>query len=434
MLFTAEGGMILGPIAWVLGKILNLIYDLLANFGPVNLGVCIIIFTLVVKLILLPLTIKQQKSSKINSYIQPEIKEIQKKYKNRKDQDSMVKQNEEIQAVYEKYGTKMTAGCLTSFIQLPIILGLYRVIQNIPAYVKDIKSMYSPIATSALDVENIKQVLIDFVDENKISAANTAIKAINKADALTANNIIDILDKFTRTNWDAFEKLMEKNPAVIDAITGNLDKIESINSFILGINLAENPGWKISWALLIPIASGLFQFLSSKTMSNPSTGNDGADPSANIMRTMTYTMPLFSAFICISMPAGVGLYWAISSLFAFVIQLTINFYYDHIDMEKVIAKNVAKAAKKKKSGKKSLMDKLMETAKGSAANNQSTQSKSVSSKIPNTNLRNYNAYYDDQDNGEEEVKEKANYKSGSLGSKANIMMNYEDKNNKGGNK
>ena len=78
--------------------------------------------------------------------IQPEIQKIQKKYKDRKDQESMLKQQQELQAVYDKYGTSMTSGCLPTLIQFPIILALYRVIQNIPAYVGKIKEMYSPIA------------------------------------------------------------------------------------------------------------------------------------------------------------------------------------------------------------------------------------------------------------------------------------------------
>ena len=135
MFLTAQGGF-LGPFAWLLGKLLDLIYNLLANDnGIANLGLCIILFTIVVKLILFPLTFHQQKSSKINMVIQPEIQKIQKKYKDKKDQESMMRQNQEIQEVNSKYGTSMTNGCLTSFIQLPIIYALYRVIQNIPAYV-----------------------------------------------------------------------------------------------------------------------------------------------------------------------------------------------------------------------------------------------------------------------------------------------------------
>ena len=136
---TAQGG-ILGPFCWLLGKILNFIYQGLSAGGIENLALCIIIFTFVVKLILLPLTLRQQKGSKINQLIQPEIQKVQKKYKNKTDQDSMLKQQQEMQEVYRKYGTSMTNGCLTSFIQLPIIYALYRVIYNIPAYVPEIKS------------------------------------------------------------------------------------------------------------------------------------------------------------------------------------------------------------------------------------------------------------------------------------------------------
>ena len=146
MFLTAQGG-ILGPFAWIFGKLLDFIYNILAGSnGIANLGICIILFTIIVKLILFPLSFKQQKSTKINMVIQPEIQKIQKKYKDRKDQESMLKQQQELQAVYDKYGTSMTSGCLPTLIQFPIILALYRVIQNIPAYVGKIKEMYSPIA------------------------------------------------------------------------------------------------------------------------------------------------------------------------------------------------------------------------------------------------------------------------------------------------
>ena len=135
---TAQGG-ILGPFCWLLGKILNWIYVGLSSVGIENLALCIIIFTLVVKLILLPFTLRQQRGSKINQMIQPEIQKVQKKYKNKTDQDSMLKMQQETQAVYRKYGTSMTNGCLVTFIQLPIIYALYRVIYNIPAYVPESK-------------------------------------------------------------------------------------------------------------------------------------------------------------------------------------------------------------------------------------------------------------------------------------------------------
>lgn len=427
MFFTAESGIILGPIAWLFGKILNFLYNLLAVDGIANIGLIIIIFTVLVKLLMLPLTFKQHKSSKINSYIQPEIQKIQKKYKDKKDNESMMKMNEETQAVYKKYGTSMTGGCLTSLIQFPIIIALYRVIQNIPAYVDSVRNMYEPIAKGVYGLEGFKDLLVTFVDENKISSASATISALSKADAPTVNHVIDVLSKFSTDNWNAFQTLMNSNSDVVTAITANAPNIEKINKFIFGINIAEAPGWHLSWALLIPISSAIFQFLSSKVMQVPNQQGEGGDMAGSMMKSMTYTMPIFSLFICISMPAGVGIYWTLSAMFTLVTQLVINFYYDHTDMDKIIAKNVEKAKKKsdKKGNKKSLMDRMIEGASGQSTENMTAQEKAeFINNMSNKNLRNYDS----------SKVANTNAKKGSLASKANIMLNYEDNKSKGGDK
>ena len=107
---TQYEGSILGPIARVLGVIMDAIFNLCSTIGIENIGLCIILFTIAVNVILLPLTIKQQKFSKMTAVMNPELQAIAKKYKGKKDQDSMMKQNVEQQAIYEKYGVSPTAG------------------------------------------------------------------------------------------------------------------------------------------------------------------------------------------------------------------------------------------------------------------------------------------------------------------------------------
>lgn len=121
---------------------MDLLFRFTSSVGILNIGLCIILFTLVVKILMFPLTIKQQKSSKLMTVMQPEIQAIQNKYKGKTDNESMMKMNVETKAVYEKYGTSMTGGCLQLVIQLPILLALYRVIYNIPAYVSSVKTYF----------------------------------------------------------------------------------------------------------------------------------------------------------------------------------------------------------------------------------------------------------------------------------------------------
>ncbi|MCI5869770.1 MAG: membrane protein insertase YidC [Dorea sp.] len=142
-LLTAANWPIVGQICWLLGKVMNFIYNFLDKVLPSDaglVGLSIIIYTFFVYTLMLPLTLKQQRTSKMSSVMNPEIQAIQKKYKNKRDEASMMKQQEEIQQVYDKYGTSMTAGCLPMLIQMPLLFALYPVIYSISDYVPAIKS------------------------------------------------------------------------------------------------------------------------------------------------------------------------------------------------------------------------------------------------------------------------------------------------------
>ena len=150
-IYLTKTGGILGPIADLMGIIMDGIFRLTSQFGFINIGLCIILFTIATRLIMLPLSYKQAKSQKIMSVLQPEIAAIQKKYKGKEnDQQAMMMQNAEIKAVYEKYGTSMTGGCVQLLIQMPIIFALYRVILNIPAYVPAVKEYFSNVVNAVV--------------------------------------------------------------------------------------------------------------------------------------------------------------------------------------------------------------------------------------------------------------------------------------------
>ena len=141
-LLTAANWPLVGQLCWLLGKVMSFIYDFLDKALPSDnglVGLSIIIYTILVYTCMLPLTINQQRSSKMMAVINPEVQKIQKKYKNKKDQASMMKQQEEIQQVYDKYGTSMMGGCLPLLIQMPFLFALYPVIYNIQQYVPAIK-------------------------------------------------------------------------------------------------------------------------------------------------------------------------------------------------------------------------------------------------------------------------------------------------------
>ena len=335
-----KAGSILGPIATVLGYIMDILFRFTSSFGVFNVGLCIILFTIVMKTLMIPLTIKQQKTTKLMSVMNPEIQAIQKKYKGKTDQDSMQRQNVEIQAVYEKYGTSMTGGCLPLLIQMPILLALYRVIYNIPAYVPSVRVYFDNVVTPLMGQADYAQKLQEITN-----IATACGGKLDKFDFTSANRLVDMLYKFSTSQWAELESLF---PAISGVISENAAVVERMNTF-LGLNMAEAPGWVPSLAWIIPILAAVSQWFSAKLMSGrqTTTAADDDNPMAQSMKTMTTTMPLFSAFICITMPAGLGIYWIATSVVTIIQQLAVNAYMDKINIDDMIAKNLEKVNKKR---------------------------------------------------------------------------------------
>ena len=223
MFLTQSGGFIIKPISRLLGAILSLLYRGLNAIGVESIGIAIILFTLIVRLIIFPLMYKQNRSSKIMSMIQPEINKATKKYRGKTDQQSMMEVQRITKEIQSKYGVSMTSGCLTSLIQLPIFLALYRVIQNIPAYVPKVYDMYKPIAT-AIQGDSAAQKALEAVTADGGQQLTNAMKSINYENT---NTIIDVLANFPRTLWDTFAQKLGNSGAVVDAMTanGNVDNI-----------------------------------------------------------------------------------------------------------------------------------------------------------------------------------------------------------------
>ena len=335
-----KAGSILGPIATVLGYVMDILFRFTSSFGVFNVGLCIILFTIVMKTLMIPLTIKQQKTTKLMSVMNPEIQAIQKKYKGKSDQESMQRQNVEIQAVYEKYGTSMTGGCLPLLIQMPILLALYRVIYNIPAYVPSVRVYFDNVVTPLMGQADYAQKLQEITN----IATACGVK-LDKFDFTNANRLVDMLYKFSTSQWGELQALF---PAISDVIGQNAAVVERMNTF-LGLNMAEAPGWVPSFAWIIPVLAAVSQWFSTKLMSGnqPSTSADAENPMAQSMKTMTTTMPLFSAFICITMPAGLGIYWIATSVVTIIQQLIVNAYMDKVNIDDMIAKNLEKVNKKR---------------------------------------------------------------------------------------
>ncbi|MBT9775400.1 membrane protein insertase YidC [Clostridium sp. MCC353] len=430
LVLTKTGGFLLGPIANVLGVIMDALFRFTSIFGVMNIGLCIILFTIVIKLIMFPLTLKQQKSSKLMAVMQPEIQAIQKKYKGKNDQDSMMKMNVETKAVYEKYGTSMTGGCLQLIIQMPILFALYRVIYNIPAYVESVKMYFGQVVTAISGVDSLSNLaegaatnLVNFANANNIPL--TGMNAIGDLTGVTGdalgNKMIDILYKLNPAQWVALANDPTFHSAA-DVINTNAAQIESMNSF-LGINLATSPwtGFVPTLAWLIPVLAGLTQWYSTKLMTSTQTMSEDT-PGAQSMKTMNTMMPLMSAFFCFTFPAAIGIYWVASSAVQVVQQLAVNSYLNKVDMDEMIAKNVEKANKKR--AKQGLPP--AKVAQNATANLKTLQAQAEKEEAERMKKI---------EKTQEIVKESTNYynqnaKPGSLAAKANMVQKYNEKHNK----
>ncbi len=182
-LVSAANWPIVGQLCWVLGKVMNFIYNMLDSLLSSDtglVGLSIIIYTIFVYTCMIPMTINQQKTSKLQAVISPEVQAIQKKYANKKDQASQMKMQEEVQQVYDKYGTSMMGGCLPLLIQMPFLFALYPVIYNIKDYVPHITKEANRFLTIP-DMTVAPSTMIGWAKDGKdvgVSAAALVITAI----------------------------------------------------------------------------------------------------------------------------------------------------------------------------------------------------------------------------------------------------------------
>ncbi len=461
-------------IANILGFIMNLFYIVIDKFGIGKISICIIVFTIIVKLVMLPINIKQQKTMKLNSVIMPEIQAIQKKYANKKDNDSMMKQQAELNAVYQKYGTSPTGGCLPMLIQFPILLALYAVMACLPNYINEIQDMYNDGVVSYVigtdesgkldyhtihelkDLAGLNDVLLDESGDENLDKLVTAyfgqkgnyedekikdavynsftsaysnvfgkqdawaiveasfdeaienaqdLKAISEADwkKVEDKDLAEYAD-YTEEDWDA---LISSYETILDKLDDNHKDIQVSYSFFT-IDLSKSPANGVKIAIIIPILSALAQLLNMKISmsSQQNTGNGTADSMMSSMKVMSYSMCVVSAIFCYTFPAGLGLYWVISSAVQVVIQLILNKKFANMDTDQIIKQSIEKENRKR--AKKGLPPNTISTAAA-------------------TNTRNYKPQTTETSQNTTGTGSAGGARKGSISEKANLNKKYMDK-------
>lgn len=446
ILLTQNTTPVIGQVAWLLGKIMNGIFYVIDFIGIPNIGLAIILFTIVVNLLMMPLNIKQQKFSKLQVKMSPEIQAIETKYKGRSDQESLMAKNQEIQMVYAKYGVSASGSCVQLLIQMPILFALYRVIQSMPAYVTKIGETFRVLADKIIAVDNGA-----FLQNSGVDTITNTVRMYGQSmeKGNLSNGIIDVLNKLS--SWDlatisehyGLDQLTYNGQQILSNSNGR-GLIDIYNNF-LGLNMGDSPSalirsaWAMgAWgivigAILIPVLSAVTQWINVKLMpQQPTNGNEKASSMAASMKTMNMFMPLMSAWFCFSLPSGMGLYWVAGSVVRSIQQVVINRHIDKMDFEQLIAKNSAKSAKK--------LEKMKQTQERMNAyanmNTRNIQSKAnVQNKPTMQNKAKMSTGVSEKDKNKDQAESQSNYgrgnaKPGSMLEKANMVRDYNERNNR----
>lgn len=266
------------PFGWIL----SWCYEIVGNYGW-----SLVLFTVLTRIIMIPLAISQQKGMAKQTRIQPKIKKIQQRYAG-----NQQKINEEMNALYQREGANpLGAGCLPLAIQFPIMIGLYGVIYRPLSYVLHLPKETVDMLTAA--VQKITG------EASGRAASAIELSVINHAD--------EVIKALPNLGADVAEKL------------------QNFDFTFLGINMAQTPDFKVLDLLwLIPILSGVTSLMTSalsymrQRKTNPEMSKNPA------MGCMSFGMPLFSVYIAFQFPAGIGIYWTMSNLFMFFQTLVIG--------------------------------------------------------------------------------------------------------------
>ena len=297
-MFSTLGYYICIPFAWLV----RIFYTLTHSYG-----LAIILFTLAVKLILLPLQIKSKKSMMRMNRMSGKMQEIQKKYAN-----NQVKLNEEMTRLYEEEGVNPMGGCLWSFLPIPVLIALYSIIRQ-------------PITRFMMLPADVVQSLVDQLTS---AGADMSTIVFSRGGEAVVKDGITQLTGYGQINLATL--VTEQYPSLVE----NIDGWININYKFLGLDLASTPssvlsGFTPSWAviglLLIPIIAGLSQLFVSLIAMKQQPVQEGA--AASSAKSMMYTMPLFSVFIAFSMPAALGVYWIAQSALSAVQEYVMGTFF-----------------------------------------------------------------------------------------------------------
>ena len=283
-------------------------YFLYNTIGFHNFGLTIIFFTVIIKLALLPLTLKSQRSSQAMNALQPEVKKIQEKYKNDKE-----KQNQEIQKLYKDNNVSCMGGCLPMLLQFPILIALYSVLRR-------------PIT-----------LVVGKATDAVLSLVNSMPRTLQEAVMFSART--ETITKISEINELKLVDVLSNNPQYFNE---TITAADMINLKFLGLDLGKVPQWQV-WAipkeelsiylplLVIPVVAVVLTVISQRLMTppkkeEPKKGKPEEKSAASGMtNAMKYMIPGMTLYFTFILPAAMGFYWMCTYLFQIVQQLVMNY-------------------------------------------------------------------------------------------------------------
>ena len=299
-MFSTIGYVICIPFAWLV----RLFYTLTGSYG-----VAIILFTLVLKLILLPLQMKSKKSMMRMNRMSGKMQEIQKKYAK-----NQAKMNEEMQKLYAEEGVNPMGGCLWTMLPLPILIALYSIIRQ-------------PVTHFMMLSEETMYSIVNHLADAGVAMGNI-VKVAEDTGAMVLKDGLPQMLPYGQIN------LVKESTAQMPDYGATIDGWITINYNFLGRELTSNPStgftnFHLEWAciglILIPVLAGLSQFaLSFVTMKQNPQQESAA---ARSTRSMMYMMPLFSVYIAFIMPAALGIYWIAQSVISLVQEVVMGKFF-----------------------------------------------------------------------------------------------------------
>lgn len=376
-------------VAAPLGWLLKLIYTLINSFG-----FSLILFTIIVRAIMLPLNIKQQKSSARQALLSPKIKQLQKKYANNRE-----KLSEEQMRLYAEEGVNPMGSCWINLIPMLVLFSFIRLVYMPLTYVSNVDkdtlknaesmvyNMYVASEEAQANQKTIQQLINELPSGQKLEEVFSDEKTYPKTSKIDSEKLAQMcngfricpdVDKFlTNENYISKNNIRTasygqelviltiiqhddgKYRKLFEYLVGNefTDKVYNFNYSIAGVSLGRIPTFK-SWICVFPILSFVFQILVTVVSQHyTKKNNPEAADMMKSMNIMLYGMPLFSLWFTFKYPIGLGLYWVVSALFSLFQTIFLNKVYTPEKVQALIAKE---DKTRKKSGKKNMFEKALE--------------------------------------------------------------------------